>query len=283
METEARFSSSCCTFLNFGILFCVVCLIRFKDAIDLSRSLHQHLYLSITRNLIDILLILYRSYISYLVIYRLRRDVGVRRVYHGPERENHYLEKLSRGYTDVCLREVHQTHVTHLFIYLIYRSIDRSKCKKNIYNYNACLISLQLFALMLVCVVMMMMMMMMMMMILDLYFFFLFCCRNEDEENILKPVITDDGYTFLYIKHNNLLRNNNNQSITFTSVASRVESSRVESSRCVVDNDTTRHDTTQRPFITTIAFKQPLTLSALLMLCFVFVLCCSDGHDEAQP
>ena len=28
--------------------------------------------------------------------------------------------------------------------------------------------------------------------------------RMEDDENQLTPVITDDGYTFLYIKHNNL-------------------------------------------------------------------------------
>lgn len=27
---------------------------------------------------------------------------------------------------------------------------------------------------------------------------------NEDDEGTLTPVITDDGYTFLYIKHNNL-------------------------------------------------------------------------------
>ena len=26
----------------------------------------------------------------------------------------------------------------------------------------------------------------------------------EDDENALTPVITDDGYTFLYVKHNNL-------------------------------------------------------------------------------
>jgi hypothetical protein len=28
----------------------------------------------------------------------------------------------------------------------------------------------------------------------------------EDDENQLTPVITDDGYTFLYVKHNNLYR-----------------------------------------------------------------------------
>lgn len=27
---------------------------------------------------------------------------------------------------------------------------------------------------------------------------------NDDEETVLTPVITDDGYTFVYIKHNNL-------------------------------------------------------------------------------
>jgi hypothetical protein len=29
---------------------------------------------------------------------------------------------------------------------------------------------------------------------------------NEDEESSLTPVITDDGITFIYIKHNNLYR-----------------------------------------------------------------------------
>ena len=28
----------------------------------------------------------------------------------------------------------------------------------------------------------------------------------EDDENQLTPIITDDGYTFLYVKHNNLYR-----------------------------------------------------------------------------
>jgi len=28
----------------------------------------------------------------------------------------------------------------------------------------------------------------------------------EDDENQLTPCITDDGYTFLYVKHNNLFR-----------------------------------------------------------------------------
>lgn len=31
----------------------------------------------------------------------------------------------------------------------------------------------------------------------------------EDDENSLTPVITDDGYTFLYVKHNNLYRQKN--------------------------------------------------------------------------
>jgi hypothetical protein len=32
----------------------------------------------------------------------------------------------------------------------------------------------------------------------------------EDDENQLTPIITDEGYTFMYIKHNNLYRQNNN-------------------------------------------------------------------------
>jgi hypothetical protein len=28
----------------------------------------------------------------------------------------------------------------------------------------------------------------------------------EDDENQLTPCITDEGYTFLYVKHNNLYR-----------------------------------------------------------------------------
>jgi len=30
-------------------------------------------------------------------------------------------------------------------------------------------------------------------------------CSNEDDENALTPIITDHGYTFVYIRHNNLL------------------------------------------------------------------------------
>lgn len=36
----------------------------------------------------------------------------------------------------------------------------------------------------------------------------LFVFSMEDDESQLTPVITDDGYTFLYVKHNNLYRQN---------------------------------------------------------------------------